>query len=76
MVSETQYQYCVSFPSGRAGVLIVYSGATKLEIRLDSAVIPERQGVAPTWRGKHHDKSFGKYEVAYLISHHLRTNAA
>ena len=68
VVEGKPYQYCVSFPTDKAAVLIVYDGSTKLEIPLTN--VPERVGVAPTWRGKHGDKSVGKYEVSYLIKNH------
>lgn len=66
-VDGIQYQYALSFPVNRPALVVVYSETAKLEIPLDSSPIPEREGVAPTWRGKHKDKAWGKYEVATLI---------
>lgn len=75
VVGKTRYQYCVSFPAGRPGLLIVYDGASKLELPLDAYPVPPRPDLKPTWRGKHGDKWVGKYEVAHLIQCHLQAQA-
>ena len=73
MVDGVQYQFALSFPVDRPAIVVAYQNDTKLEIPLNSAPIPDRDGVAPTWRGKHSDKAFGKYEVATLIKAHMET---
>ena len=71
VVDGIEYQYDISFPVNRPALVVVYSETEKMEIPLDSAPIPTRPDVAPTWRGKHTDKGFGKYEVACLIKAHI-----
>ena len=70
MVDGVQYQYALSFPVDRPALVVVYSDTEKMEIQLNSAPIPDRPDVPPTWRGKHSDKAYGKYEVATLIKHY------
>lgn len=66
-VDGIQYQYALSFPVNRPALVVVYSETAKMEIPLNSFPIPERENEPPTWRGKHSDKAWGKYEVATLI---------
>ncbi len=74
-VDGIPYQYALSFPAFKAPLVVVYSETAKMEIPLDYVAIPERKDVEPTWRGKHSDKGFGKYEVATLIKHYTKEHS-
>lgn len=57
------------------GLLIVYDDSdTRHVIDLEKTNIPQRPDSPPTWRGKWGDKSYGKYEVAYLIQQNIISN--
>ena len=71
VVDGIEYQYDISFPVDRPALVVVYSETEKMEIPLTSAPIPTRPDEPPTWRGKHGDKAYGKYEVATLIKAHI-----
>jgi hypothetical protein len=68
VVGNHTYQFSISL---RAGKVIVYDQQDcRFELPLDSQ-IPTRVDRPSTWRGKHREGGFGKYEVSQIIKQHI-----
>jgi hypothetical protein len=68
-VNRKNYQFAISL---RTAKVIVYDqDGHRHELGLASQ-IPIRVDRSPTWRGKHRDGGFGKYEISQIIKQHLQ----